>query len=317
MILEGTPLALYPPLLPSVKALLAEPRPKISYAQQQAGRVADVEITGILWPAYMVAVRERIQRHTADPTVRAIRLLMDSPGGTVAGTPELAEVVKRAAAVKPVHVIAENYLASAAYWIACQATTITASRSTQVGSIGAFLYVIDSSELFRKEGLRAVVARSGEHKGVGAPGVEISEANVEWLKELVEVDLLGFQAAVERGRKLSRERMDEVSTGASWSAPVAKTLKLIDAVALPEDRYAEIENEHAEQFTTLAGGAAKSKLDDLCWERFGCLLFKASADAKQQLQHEFPSLVSAVDRFNSPPARAAASSRRFDRRMPL
>ena len=70
----------------------------------------------------------------ASPAVRAVFLDIDSPGGTVAGTPELAGAVASLNARKPVYAFTSGMMASAAYWIASQATAVYATPSAQVGS---------------------------------------------------------------------------------------------------------------------------------------------------------------------------------------
>ena len=78
------------------------------------------------------ALREAGQRDD----IKAVFLDIDSPGGTVAGTPELAATVKSINDRKPVYAFSSGLMASAAYWIASQARAIYATPSAQVGSIG-------------------------------------------------------------------------------------------------------------------------------------------------------------------------------------
>ncbi|MCC7085880.1 MAG: hypothetical protein IT427_12835, partial [Pirellulales bacterium] len=68
------------------------------------------------------ALARRLVRQAAnDPQVRGIMLHIDSPGGTVAGTKELADEVATATQRKPVRAHISDLGASAAYWIASQA----------------------------------------------------------------------------------------------------------------------------------------------------------------------------------------------------
>ena len=82
-------------------------------------------------------VTGQIKAALVDPQVKAIVLAIDSPGGTVHGTPELAQVVFDAARKKPVVAYSDGMLLSAAYWVGSAANAVYISGPTvQVGSIG-------------------------------------------------------------------------------------------------------------------------------------------------------------------------------------
>jgi ClpP class serine protease len=69
-------------------------------------------------------VRSQIVAATVDKSVHGIFLRIDSPGGEVAGVEELANAVHAAAKVKPVHVHAEDLMASAALWAGSQGSRV-------------------------------------------------------------------------------------------------------------------------------------------------------------------------------------------------
>lgn len=83
-----------------------------------------------------------VRQAAADPAVRAIVLDVDSPGGSVYGTPELAAAVRQAADIKPLVAHTDGMLASAAYWVASAANAVYAAGPTvSVGSIGVYTRV--------------------------------------------------------------------------------------------------------------------------------------------------------------------------------
>jgi capsid assembly protease len=71
-----------------------------------------------------------------DPSVRAILLNLDSPGGAVTGVSDLAAMISAGKQLKPIVVHSDGEIASAAYWLASAATEIVASPTVVVGSIG-------------------------------------------------------------------------------------------------------------------------------------------------------------------------------------
>ena len=102
--------------------------------------------------------------------IKAVFLDIDSPGGTVAGTPELAAAVASINKQKPVYAFSSGLMCSAAYWIASQARAIYATPSAQVGSIGVVQAVIDDSAALANEGIKVEVFAVGKYKAMGAPG---------------------------------------------------------------------------------------------------------------------------------------------------
>jgi ClpP class serine protease len=76
-----------------------------------------------------------------DPAVTAIVLQMDSPGGQVTGTAELAQHIQAARGQKPVEAYVGGQATSAAYWLASATDKITLNRTAAVGSIGVQIAV--------------------------------------------------------------------------------------------------------------------------------------------------------------------------------
>lgn len=202
-----------------------------------SGGVAILELLGPIMKARSkfggtssVGMRRALQAAVADPNVRAIMLHVESPGGTVAGTPELADAVAAADKQKPVHAFIEDLGASAAVWIAFQARRVTANQAAQVGSIGAFSVLEDVSKVYEAAGVRVHVLATGPDKGVGVEGVPITEAQLAPFREFVAHAGEMFFAAVAKGRGLTEKRLAAVTSGRTWSAPQAEALHLLDAV---------------------------------------------------------------------------------------
>jgi signal peptide peptidase SppA len=178
----------------------------------------------------MVAARRQVRAAAADPSIVGILLHIDSPGGTVAGTVDLADDVAAAAKQKPVHAYVDDLCASAAYWIASQCNAIYSNRSAEIGSIGVFMAVTDWSAFAEKEGAKVHVMRFGDFKGAGVAGTEITEAQIsEWQKS---VDGYGekFIDAVAGGRRMAKSQARQLADGRLHAAEVAKELNLIDGI---------------------------------------------------------------------------------------
>lgn len=178
-----------------------------------------------------IQLRRDIRTAANDPTVSAILLAVDSPGGTVSGTEDLAADVRAAAKIKPVWGHIDGTGASAAYWFVSQADMVYASGGTTlVGSIGAFQTVVDSSEAAAKEGVKVLVFRTGPVKGAGVPGTEITDDQKAMFQGLVDSAQQYFDAAVRSGRGISAAELAAVKSGEVFPAKAAMDRKLIDGI---------------------------------------------------------------------------------------
>lgn len=163
-----------------------------------------------------------------DDEVDSMLLMFDSPGGLVTGTPEAAQAVASARAIKPVVSYADGLCDSAAYWIASQADVVYATPSADVGSIGCYLAVLDESRAMEMEGIRTELFKSGKHKGMGYPGTSLNDEQRAMLQSDVDRIAAQFKAAVRAGR--GKPISDDAMQGQSFSVEDAKRIGLIDEV---------------------------------------------------------------------------------------
>jgi signal peptide peptidase SppA len=275
-----------------VDQLMETPWPRITNNPPSGTRIGYDELVGVLDLEQTLPFRERLTQIADDDSVRAIALYINSPGGTVEGTSEAAEIVRRAAAEKPVHVASEGLLCSAAYHIACQATTMSAAPSTLVGSIGTVIALVDDSQLFAAMGVKVLPITTGINKPAGYPGVPVAEEHVAMFSRLVADMQQEFEIAILRGRKLNGKQLTDVTDGSVWLAKRALKLGLIDSIALPEDRFAEIERDNpAEQFTLLCGYDASAKFDELATAAAKCEFIEdVPAATLKRIRADYPTL---------------------------
>jgi signal peptide peptidase SppA len=178
-----------------------------------------------------VQVRRDVRSATNDPNVNAILLRIDSPGGTVSGTADLAADVKAARRKKPVWAFAEDTCASAAYWIASQADQLFANAGTAlVGSIGTLLTVYDTSAAADAAGVKALVFATGPLKGAGTPDAPVTDEQIGYFQALVNQTQTFFDSAVMKGRGLSASQLTGAKTGGVFGATEALDKRLIDGI---------------------------------------------------------------------------------------
>lgn len=215
------------------EAAIADSRPSVSDG------VAVIELRGRMQKqqaslggaASTVAARRAVRAAAADPEVGSILMVIDSPGGTLAGTKELADDIAAAVKSKPVIALIEDMGASAAYWVASQATQVLAQATALVGSIGTYGVVYDMSALAAKDGVKVHVVRAGAMKGAGTPGTEITAEQLAAFQREVNTLNEFFVSGVAAGRKLSVEQVRALATGDVWIGQEAVSAGLIDSVS--------------------------------------------------------------------------------------
>jgi len=216
----------------------AEPQPPIMVPSKGGKSVAVVRMERTLMKqrpslggTSTVDLRRQVRSAANDPNVSGILLAIDSPGGTVAGTDDLAREVRAARKKKPTWAFVEDLGASAAYWVASQAGAIYANSPTAlVGSIGTVMTVYDESKAAESGGVRPLVFATGPLKGTGEPGVPVTEEQATYLQGIVNGTQESFDAAVRSGRGLSAAELSAVRSGGVFLAAEAQRLRLIDGI---------------------------------------------------------------------------------------
>lgn len=174
-----------------------------------------------------VDVRREIAKANRDEDVNGIALYVDSPGGTADGTDELFDAIT--ASNKPIRAYA-NYAASAAYWAAAGAESITVPKMGLVGSIGAYMILTDTSGAMEMDGIKTYLVSSGGVKGHGADG-KVTPELLEEAQKIVNFSDSFFSEAVRAGRGLNEEEEAAVHTGQMFTPQEALAAGLIDGIA--------------------------------------------------------------------------------------
>ena len=220
----------------------------------------------------------------ARPDVEAIFLDIDSPGGSVNGTPELAQAVADASKTKYVYAFSAGQMCSAAYWVASQADAIYATPSARIGSIGVILPVVDSSAAFEQAGLKVEVFAAGKFKSAGTPGTSLTDDQREWLQSEVEETAADFHAAVlARGRKIPDEAME----GQTFSARKAMRFNLAGMVASRAEALSRLRKLHVRSVDTGSGAMSAPTIEnELAQAREQITRLEADAAARDSLLTE-------------------------------
>jgi capsid assembly protease len=178
----------------------------------------------------------QISAAAKDPAVKSVILDIDSPGGEAVGAFETADVVRAAAAVKPVVAVAAGLCCSAAYAIASAATRIITTKSSVVGSIGVVMLHADYSHKLHEAGVKPTLIHAGKKKVDGNPYTPLTDDVKASLKAELDRFQNLFVATVAEGRKgrLTKKAIYAMEAGTYIGAD-AVAIGLADAVGSLEE----------------------------------------------------------------------------------
>lgn len=177
-----------------------------------------------------------LRQALADETVGSIVLNIDSPGGSVYGVAELADIVYSARGQKPVVAVANSLAASAAYWLASQADEVVVTPSGQAGSIGVFACHFDESGAYAQEGIVPTLISAGRYKTEGNAYEPLTDEARQSIQAEVNYYYDMFTAAVARGRGVkAAEVRAGFGEGRVVNARDAVRLGMADRVATLDD----------------------------------------------------------------------------------
>lgn len=151
-------------------------------------------------------VARDFQQALDDPSVKAIILDIDSPGGTVDGTEELANLIHASRGTKPIVSLANGLMASAGYWIGSAADeVVVASSTTNVGSIGVVVQHIDTSVADAQRGVTRREIYAGKFKRIVSDNKPLDAEGEQYLQDRVDYLYGVFLGAVSRNLGISVE----------------------------------------------------------------------------------------------------------------
>jgi len=213
----------------------------------KANKVAIIPIHGVLTkdgPSWLGSNYETISKAAeeagADPAVKRVVLSVDSPGGEVTGLPEAAAVLAQVAKVKPVSAMVDGIAASAAYFLASQASNITLTPSGEVGSVGVRTMHVDISEALADMGINVTEMFSGDYKTEWSPFHPLSEdAKTDMNKRLASLhgDFIDAVNAGRGSRATAEAKAQRYGEGRMFDANNALTRGMIDAVQPGREFY--------------------------------------------------------------------------------
>ena len=198
-------------------------------------RIALIRVEGVILDS-QTTIGE-LKRFSENPSVKAIVIRIDSPGGGVVPSQEIYDAVKRVRSKNNKAVIASmgSVAASGGYYIAAATDRIVANPGTLTGSIGVIMETANLEGLLQKIGVEGVVIKSGKYKDVGSPLRKMSADERGLLQAVMDDVHKQFIEAVAEGRSLELRAAQALADGRIFTGRQAKEAKLVDELGDLED----------------------------------------------------------------------------------
>jgi len=223
---------------------------------------------------------QKIDDAAKNDAIKGVLLSVDSPGGAVAPSVEIAYAIKRLKEKKPVVVYAKGTMASGSYYASIWADKIIANPGSMVGSIGVIMQGANVSGLMKKLGIESQVVKAGLYKQIGTPDRKWKPYEVAELNKVIQGTYDMFTQDVATARKLNIKKRDMFANAHIFTAQQAKDVGLIDEVGVEFDAKNEL---IVLSGVTQAVWNKEDKLDKL--------MKKLAASTAVVLQTYFPSLI--------------------------
>lgn len=174
---------------------------------------------------------ENIEKAKTDTNIKGVLLVVDSPGGAVAPSVEVAYAIKELKQIKPVVVYASGVIASGSYYASIWADKIIANPGSMVGSIGVIMQGLNTKELMDKIGIQTQTVKAGKYKESGTPTRKWTEFEEKQLQSVIDDTYNMFITDVATARNLDIKNYTSFADAKIFTSKQAKDVGLVDEVA--------------------------------------------------------------------------------------
>jgi protease IV len=197
------------------------------------GNIVDGDGSGVLGARQQIASHTLVatlRALTADASVKAVVLRIDSGGGSAQASELIWRAVAELKDKKPVVVSMSDVAASGGYYIAAGATKIFALEDTLTGSIGVVGGKIAPSGALAKLGINTFPMGRGKRATMMASLAPWSDDEKGAIKQTMDDVYRTFVGRVAAGRNKTPAEIDGIAQGRVWTGAKAKQLGLVDAI---------------------------------------------------------------------------------------
>jgi len=198
----------------------------------------EIELMGPIMSADLVI--KEIEKAQKNPKIKGVLLNVNSPGGAVPPSIEIAYAIKELKKHKPVIAYASGIMASGSYYASIYANKIIANPGSIVGSIGVIMQSINAEELMNTIGIKPQTVKQGTYKEAGTPTREWTAEERAELETLTKDTYDLFVKDVANARGLDINASKSYADAHIFSSQRAKSVGLIDEVGVKSQAKAQV-----------------------------------------------------------------------------
>lgn len=182
-------------------------------------------------------IRKEFLKASKDKHIRAVVIMIDSPGGTVTASDRIYHQIMNYRQKMHVPVIAfvGDLGASGAYYAAMGTDEVWAHPTSVVGSIGVMIANIGVEGLMKKVGVTNRTITSGSEKELGSPMKKMTPEDRKIFEGLVQDFYDTFLNVVAKNRKIGKKPLVVLADGRVYTASQALRNRLIDRIGYRDD----------------------------------------------------------------------------------
>lgn len=207
--------------------------------QLSSANLQEIQLVGPIINAD--AILKEIEEVQKDPKIKGVLLSVNSPGGAVPPSIEIAYAIKALKEHKPVVAYASGIMASGSYYASIYANKIIANPGSIVGSIGVIMESANVEELMKTIGVETQIVKQGTYKEAGTPTRKWTAEERAELETLTKDTYELFIQDVADARGLDIMNSKNYADAHIFSAKRAKDAGLIDSIGVKSQAKAEVE----------------------------------------------------------------------------
>ena len=181
-----------------------------------------------------------------DDSVKGVIMQVNSPGGAVYNSEQIANKIKEIQTDKkiPVFTVMKTMAASGGYYISAPTDKIYASNETLTGSIGVIMSSRSFQGLFEKYGIKEQNITTGKMKDAGSIGKDMTDEQKKYFQDLINSSFDRFIKVVSQGRSMKEDEVKKLADGRVYDGSQALENGLVDKIGDLDDAYKDMAKEY-------------------------------------------------------------------------
>jgi len=218
---------------------------EVIQAGPRTTKIAVIAVRGIIDGEQAQDIYRQLKRASDDKRVKGLILRVNSPGGTISGSDQICNEIRkyREKEDKPVVAFMQGVAASGGYYVSVACDKIIAEPTVITGSVGVIAGHFVLQELLEEKlGIQPAIFKSGQKKDWPSPFQPVTEEQRQYIQDkLINPAYNRFVQVVADGREtLTLADVKRIADGSIYGAEEALSEKLIDKIGYIDEAIEQV-----------------------------------------------------------------------------